>query len=754
MVEDNKEKKKREGRKSSMCALNNKIISKEDPEFDFEFLKKLNQPVRIKVMYGSSKANVVNLPPYFEVVNQFETYLKKHNLSKKRFSQENMIKDDSFARNRSLHNKLRFWSYVIDCSTSPYPFLEKLGVERFAQRHNLEEYKSGVLELFSKEFIMDVFSKGSNKLDVIRHVKNSSKRLQSIYDARKYRTRQSKENSVSAVLDSAFPDIKVRTGYLPSEILGFTPLSDERLEEKIRHLFFSGEDIRPSALKKNPQNKKIAHHIVYPFSRPEFVGQNIGFKNGFHKELGKYLGFDEGLNFQLNQHGARSTLARAMEFEVSFFMNILRKYDSNLSEFPELKKLIGSPLQKINDPSLIANKKLFHEQERFSDGSFICDDKSFAIEVKKSVYENTRSFFASLSKYHKNKWATGEHIGGKLLFVDDVSNGSLDNLKKEWSLLKGNEYKVLYNRALDLLFSDESSFERVSPLTNKESLLKISDLIHENSHLLVRNGHEFFRKIIPQLYINCFNVLENGTEGLAPFISFNKEYSLRLSEINAYPVNAIRSAYNKDLENVIENIEVGDLFLDGEFSGFRNTGSYAFMMAIGEKIPNDFLVTIYFARSPLEEKELLLKTIDKIKSSKRVITYNGSGFDLPFIYERSIFNLIDFKFDKPHLDLYSQYYAPYSKMKGYVKKSTKIFEKRELGFHRRGDVSGDQIPRVVGDFLLGDESLLVRDLIVHNFVDVLSLAYIFLHKEGFRFDKPGVSLDFNNIFGGLNKYSV
>src|SRR5439155_687428 len=76
----------------------------------------------------------------------------------------------------------------------------------------------------------------------------------------------------------------------------------------------------------------------------------------------------------------------------------------------------------------------------------------------------------------------------------------------------------------------------------------------------------------------------------------------------------------------------GLLFLDTEATGLAGgTGTYAFLVGVGHLDGDRVVVAQYFMRDFDEEPALLAALVPLLEQAAGVVTFNGSGFDLPLL---------------------------------------------------------------------------------------------------------------------------
>jgi len=96
----------------------------------------------------------------------------------------------------------------------------------------------------------------------------------------------------------------------------------------------------------------------------------------------------------------------------------------------------------------------------------------------------------------------------------------------------------------------------------------------------------------------------------------------------------------------------GLLFLDTETTGLAGgTGTYAFLVGVGHLDGDRVVVAQYFMRDFDEEPALLAALVPLLEQAAGVVTFNGSGFDLPLLETRFVLARRRWPALLPHLDL-------------------------------------------------------------------------------------------------------
>ena len=163
------------------------------------------------------------------------------------------------------------------------------------------------------------------------------------------------------------------------------------------------------------------------------------------------------------------------------------------------------------------------------------------------------------------------------------------------------------------------------------------------------------------------------------------------------------------------------VYLDTETTGLAGgTGTYAFMVGAGFFEGDEFEVRQYFMRD-LDEEPALLAALDELLGRfDGVVTYNGTGFDLPLLETRFVLGRRRWRDDRFHLDLLPS--ARRLWRDGLADCRLGTVERHVLGFLREDDLPGAFIPSAYFEYLRRKRPGEIPRVFEHNRHDILSLA--------------------------------
>jgi uncharacterized protein YprB with RNaseH-like and TPR domain len=166
----------------------------------------------------------------------------------------------------------------------------------------------------------------------------------------------------------------------------------------------------------------------------------------------------------------------------------------------------------------------------------------------------------------------------------------------------------------------------------------------------------------------------------------------------------------------------GAVFLDTETTGLSGgSGTAAFLTGTGAVVDDRFVVRQYFMGDYHEEPALFERLAADLEGFRTLVTFNGKIFDLPLLESRFRLNGRAFPLtDAPHLDLL----YPARRLWKARLDSCRLqsLEGPVLGFHRVGDIRGEEIPRIYFDYLRSRDGRGVARILEHNRLDIISLA--------------------------------
>ena len=209
------------------------------------------------------------------------------------------------------------------------------------------------------------------------------------------------------------------------------------------------------------------------------------------------------------------------------------------------------------------------------------------------------------------------------------------------------------------------------------------------------------------------------------------EECLRISE--RYPVVSFADARHMSADILKEifgmefpaSVQMRDvLFLDTETTGLsRGAGTVAFLVGVGYFTRQHFVVEQFLMRDYDEEVFVLSEVSRLLQAFPVLATFNGRTFDMPILTSRMLLNRLHGGNDNIHADVL---FPARRIWKLRLKSCTlQTLEESVLGVTREGDIPGEMIPRTYFQYLKDRDFEPVRQIMVHNRQDILSLAQLF-----------------------------
>ena len=166
----------------------------------------------------------------------------------------------------------------------------------------------------------------------------------------------------------------------------------------------------------------------------------------------------------------------------------------------------------------------------------------------------------------------------------------------------------------------------------------------------------------------------------------------------------------------------GLVFFDLETTGLNGgAGTVAFVVGFGCFEGSRFHVWQFVLPSFAGERHVLAAVTAAVSRAHTLVTFNGKSFDVPFMEMRWLYHRLETPLPAlRHLDLVH----PARRFWGPETGGLGALEARVLGFRRRDDVPGFEIPSRYFDYLRSGDPAPLRDVLSHNRLDLASLAVL------------------------------
>ncbi len=160
------------------------------------------------------------------------------------------------------------------------------------------------------------------------------------------------------------------------------------------------------------------------------------------------------------------------------------------------------------------------------------------------------------------------------------------------------------------------------------------------------------------------------------------------------------------------------LFMDTETCGFA--GTPVFLIGTMWLAQDDLHVEQLLARNYEEEAAILDRFAALCRQKRSLVTFNGKSFDWPFLQDRAAVARIDLPLPELHCDLLHVCRRKYRSSLPDCKLQT--LETHVLSRRRVGDIPGSEIPGAYHDFVQTGDARTMREVVHHNFLDLVSMA--------------------------------
>lgn len=207
---------------------------------------------------------------------------------------------------------------------------------------------------------------------------------------------------------------------------------------------------------------------------------------------------------------------------------------------------------------------------------------------------------------------------------------------------------------------------------------------------------------------------------------------------------------------LIQQIFTSDaLFFDIETTGFSPAGTQLYLIGCARKCNGEIIIEQYFAESKEDEAAVLSCFLRLLKDYQTLITFNGIGFDIPYIKAKcEQYQLSETFASKNYIDLFK---AASSlkfllKLPNYKQKTIEAF----LGIDRKDTFDGGQLISVYQEYVRHPSDAQMHFLKQHNYEDVLGmldllpiLSYSNLLKGGYTLES--IESNVYTAYDGMSK---
>lgn len=188
------------------------------------------------------------------------------------------------------------------------------------------------------------------------------------------------------------------------------------------------------------------------------------------------------------------------------------------------------------------------------------------------------------------------------------------------------------------------------------------------------------------------------------------------------------------------------VFLDLETTGLSGgAGTVAFLVGLGRfEADGGFRTRQFFLGGFAGERAMLHAVAGEVEGCPLVVTYNGGSFDLPVMETRWLFHrLVPALEGRTHLDMLPPARRLWRDTMGGGERSCRLvaLEDALLGLRRVGDVPGFEIPGRYFEFLRTGDAAPLEPVLLHNRLDLLSLAVLMARAQRLVRTGPDAAAD-------------
>lgn len=165
------------------------------------------------------------------------------------------------------------------------------------------------------------------------------------------------------------------------------------------------------------------------------------------------------------------------------------------------------------------------------------------------------------------------------------------------------------------------------------------------------------------------------------------------------------------------------IFFDIETTGFSPTTSSIYLIGCLRKQGENLIIDQFFAESKDDEKNILESFIEILHQHKTIISFNGIGFDIPFIKAKcESYNISEQLKDFSYIDIFKliSNIKFLLKLPNYKQKTIENF----LDIQRDDSFTGGELIHIYKDYVKNPSPDAEHLLLLHNFEDVLGMLDI------------------------------
>ena len=176
---------------------------------------------------------------------------------------------------------------------------------------------------------------------------------------------------------------------------------------------------------------------------------------------------------------------------------------------------------------------------------------------------------------------------------------------------------------------------------------------------------------------------------------------------------------NKD-QLTLELFTEDSIFFDIETTGFSPASTSLYLIGCARRRGDYLCVDQFFAEDTKEEKLILTAFLELLKQYRTIITFNGIGFDIPYLKAKCDQHGLSEHFSEfSYIDIFKSVnrIKHILNLTNYKQKTIETF----LGIERDDKYSGGDLISVYEEYIKSRDEDLLSLLLLHNYEDVLGM---------------------------------
>lgn len=162
------------------------------------------------------------------------------------------------------------------------------------------------------------------------------------------------------------------------------------------------------------------------------------------------------------------------------------------------------------------------------------------------------------------------------------------------------------------------------------------------------------------------------------------------------------------------------MLFDIETTGFSSSFSFVYLIGCAYYEENHLYITQFFANNKMDEVQILQAFIEYSKNFTSILSFNGNGFDLPFIKNRFKHHHLNYDIESlTSVDLY-KHALQLKKLLSLENYKQKTIEKF-LGLQREDTLSGKDLIKLYEEYEKEPRDDVQNLILLHNLDDVKGL---------------------------------